>query len=269
MKVRILSSYSSKNFDLRGIKIPTMPATTINEVIKELDAIILHEKQQGSCRAFFPILYNKVTKRIKAGIETQEFDDNARMEKLDVLFANRYIKAYNQFKDGQQPTASWANAFKIDEAMVMQHLLLGINAHINLDLGIAAALTTGDDHLADLEADFNKINEVLASMVADVKDRIGKVSPLFKLLELVGKGKEDKLVSFSINVARDGAWLFANEYAAAVKKQEAIANRDVIIAALADKIVNPKSKLLQVVAKVVRFFEVKDVRKVAAVLEAS
>lgn len=246
-----------------------MPATTIDEVITALDAIIDYEMQQGSCLAFFPILYNKVTRRIKAGIEANEFDDNARMEQLDVIFANRYIEAYHQYKNGQQPTSSWAGAFKVSEALVMQHLLLGINAHINLDLGIAAALTTGDDHLADFEADFNKINAVLASMVADVKDRIGKVSPLFKLLELVGKGKEDKLVSFSINIARDGAWLFANEYAAAVNKADAISNRDAVIAILADKIVNPKSKLLQVVAKVVRFFEVKDVQKVAAVLEAS
>ncbi len=244
-----------------------MPATTIDEVILQLDAIIAHEKQNNSCLVFFPILYNKVTKRIKVGIEANEFDDNARMERLDVIFANRYIEAYNIYKNGDQPTASWSNAFKVKEAMVMQHLLLGINAHISLDLGIAAALTTGDDHLADIEADFNKINAVLESMVADVKARIGKISPLFKLLELVGKGKEDKLVSFSINVARDGAWLFANEYAAAVNKAEAISKRDLIIATLAEKIVKPKSKLLKIVAKVVRFFEMKEVNKVAIILE--
>jgi len=244
-----------------------MKATTIDQVIEQFDAIILTEKQNNSAMAFFPILYNRVTKRIKAGIEAEEFDDNARMEKLDVIFANRYIEAYQHYKAGNPPTESWLNAFKVSEALVMQHLLLGINAHINLDLGIAAAETTGDD-LADFERDFNKINEVLAAMVADVKAAIGKVSPLFKLLELVGKGKEDKLVSFSINIARDGAWLFANEYAAAVKKEEAIADRDQVIAALAVQLVNPKSKLLQVVAKVVRFFEVKDVQRVAAILEA-
>ena len=244
-----------------------MKATTIDEVIEQLDAIILTEKQNNSPMAFFAILYNRVTKRIKAGIEAEEFDDNARMEQLDVIFANRYIEAYQHYKAGNPTTESWRNAFKVSEALVMQHLLLGINAHINLDLGIAAAETTGAHALADFEQDFNKINEVLAAMVADVKAAIGKVSPLFKLLELVGKGKEDKLVSFSINIARDGAWLFANQYAAAVKKEQAIADRDQVIAALAVKIVNPKSKLLQVVAKVVRFFEVKDVQRVAAILE--
>ncbi|RXG29646.1 DUF5995 family protein [Leeuwenhoekiella palythoae] len=244
-----------------------MKATTIDQVIEQLDAIILTEKQNNSSLAFFPILYNRVTKRIKAGIEAEEFYDNARMEQLDVIFANRYIEAYQHYKAGNPPTESWFNAFKISEALVMQHLLLGINAHINLDLGIAAAETTGAHALADFEQDFNKINEVLAAMVADVKAAIGKVSPLFKLLELVGKGKEDKLVSFSINIARDGAWLFANQYAAAVEKEEAIADRDQVIAALAVQLVNPKSKLLQVVAKVVRFFEVKDVQSVAAILE--
>ena len=244
-----------------------MQAVTIDEVIIQLDQIILSEKENNSCLVFFPILYNAVTKRIKKGIVNNEFDDNARMEKLDVIFANRYINAYHAFKEGEPLTQSWDFAFKTSEAMVMQHLLLGINAHINLDLGIAAALTTGDNHLGDFETDFNKINAILASMIADVKERIGKVSPLFKLLGLVGKGKEDKLVSFSINIARDGAWLFANEYAAAVNKEVAIKKRDEVIAALAYKIVNPKSKLVQVIAEVVRFFEVKVVQKVASVLE--
>lgn len=244
-----------------------MAATTIDEVIAALDAIIAVEKQNTSSMVFFPVLYNKVTRRIKAGIEANEFDDNPRMEKLDVLFANRYIEAYHQYKAGKQPTQSWSHAFKISEALIMQHLLLGINAHINLDLGIAAAQTTGDDALADFEQDFNTINEVLASMVADVKAAMGKVSPLFKLLELIGKGKEDKLVSFSINLARDGAWLFANEYAAAVQKDDVVKDRDQVIATLAEKIMNPKSKMLQVVAKVVRFFEVKDVKRVAETLE--
>lgn len=244
-----------------------MAATTIDEVIAALDAIIAVEKQNTSSMVFFPVLYNKVTRRIKAGIEANEFDDNPRMEKLDVLFANRYIEAYHQYKAGKQPTQSWSHAFKISEALIMQHLLLGINAHINLDLGIAAAQTTGDDALADFEQDFNTINEVLASMVADVKAAMGKVSPLFKLLELIGKGKEDKLVSFSINLARDGAWLFANEYAAAVQKDDVVNDRDQVIATLAKKIMNPKSKMLQIVAKVVRFFEVKDIKRVAETLE--
>jgi hypothetical protein len=35
-----------------------------------------------------------VTKKVKNGIENNLFDDGPRMEKLDVIFAKRYIDAY-------------------------------------------------------------------------------------------------------------------------------------------------------------------------------
>jgi len=43
---------------------------------------------------------------------------------------------------GQTPTESWVKAFDATEfwwLIVLQHLLMDMNAHINLDLGIAAA----------------------------------------------------------------------------------------------------------------------------------
>ncbi len=71
-----------------------MAAKTIDEVIARLDNIIDAECAKNSCMAYFPILYRKVTVRIKEGILNNEFENNPRMEKLDVLFANRYIEAY-------------------------------------------------------------------------------------------------------------------------------------------------------------------------------
>ncbi|MGB5942903.1 MAG: DUF5995 family protein [Leeuwenhoekiella sp.] len=245
-----------------------MVAATIDEVIFLLKRIIASEKDKNSSLAYFPVLYLRVTQRIKEGILANEFQDNSRMERLDVVFANRYLKAYEQFERGGQPSQSWLNCFKAKRLMVMQHLLLGINAHINLDLGIAAAeISEDDNNLPDLETDFNAINAILASLVAEVKEKIGRISPLFKLLELVGKGKEDKLVTFSINIARDGAWLFANEYFNAVKKTSVVEPRDQKIAALATKIISPKSKLLQFMAKLVLFFEMKNTDKVVSILE--
>src|SRR5690606_16469830 len=198
---------------------------TIDEVIFKLDEIIEKECANNSCMAYFPILYRKVTVRIKEGILKNEFENNERMEKLDVLFATLYIDAYEGLVHNKPFTRSWKNAFeaaKTGKLLIMQHLLLGINAHINLDLGIAVAETVGDDgELMDFENDFNKINEILASMIANVEAKIISVSPLFGLLDKFGKGREDKLVSFSINVARDGAWLFANQYHISPIKKDA------------------------------------------------
>lgn len=247
-----------------------VPATTIDEVIAQLDAIITSETTKGSAMAFFPVLYKKVTQRIKKGIASNEFENNIRMEKLDVLFANRYLNAYRQLEAGTALSQSWSEAFKAtqeNKLLIMHHLLLGINAHINLDLGIAVAETVGDTgDLSDFENDFNKINEILASMVDAVQEQIGKVSPMFFLLERVGKGREDKIVTFSINIARDGAWLFANQYHIAPGKETEIIARDRCIALVAQKLTTTKSRVLRFVIKSIRFFETKDIQKVIAAL---
>ena len=248
-----------------------MPAKTIDEVIARLDQIIESECANNSCMAYFPILYRKVTVRIKEGILNNEFENNARMEKLDVLFANRYIYAYESLGNLKPFTKSWKNAFeaaKTGKLLIMQHLLLGINAHINLDLGIAVAETVGDDgELMDFENDFNKINEILGSMIANLEAKIISVSPLFGLLDRFGKGREDKLVSFSINIARDGAWLFANQYHISPNKASELKSRDTRIALLAEKLITQKSWLLKYLVKTIYFFEKKDVPQIVAVLK--
>lgn len=244
---------------------------TIDEVITRLDEIIEKECAVNSCMAYFPILYRKVTVRIKEGILNNEFENNPRMEKLDVLFANRYIEAYESSAFNKPFTKSWKNAFeaaKIGKLLIMQHLLLGINAHINLDLGIAVAETVGDDgELMDFENDFNKINAILGSMIANVEGKIISVSPLFGLLDKFGKGREDKLVSFSINIARDGAWLFANQYHISPNKINELNGRDTIIAILAQKLITQKSWVLKYLVKTIYFFEKKDVPQIVAVLK--
>jgi len=242
----------------------------INEVIALLDTIIIAETAANSRLAFFPVLYKKVTEQIQLGIENKEFEDNPRMEKLDVIFANRYIDAYHQFKVDELTIQSWQNAFQAGsnkKLLIIQHLLLGINAHINLDLGIAAAETVdGDGEIAELKNDFNQINKILAELVDEVQTSIGRVSPLFYLLEKVGKGKEDKLVSFSINLARDGAWLFANSYHVSNDKTGEISRRDVIIGELANKLITTKSRVLKWVIWFIRIFETKNVDKIVTLL---
>lgn len=245
-------------------------ATTIDEVIAILGEIITTEVANNSNLAFFPILYKKVTERIKLGIENEEFEDNARMERLDVIFANRYLKAYFQYKENETPSLSWENAFeaaKNKNLLILQHLLLGINAHINLDLGIAVSETIGlQEPLEPIHNDFNKINEILASMVDDVQQKIGRVSPFFHLLDKVANGKEDLIATFSINIARDEAWLFANEYHNVIGKEAIFTKRDESIGEIALKLSTTKSRILRWVIRFIRWFESKNVAKVAGIL---
>ncbi len=243
---------------------------TIDEVLVKLDSIIKDCYQNNSRVGFFAILYRKVTQRVKEGILAKEFEDNERMEVLDVLFAKRFTEAYDSWQSEGEFTDSWKAAFGASakqDYLTLQHLFLGINAHINLDLGIAASETMEGKSLQPIQGDFNKINEVLSELVDGVKEDLGTISPLFGLLIPLAKGKDEMLLNFSIQIARDGAWEFAEQYHVAANKEKEILERDQKIKSLAEKLLNP-GQLLSFLIKVVRWFEWKSVKKVMDELKA-
>lgn len=243
--------------------------TTIDEVIEKLDEIVQICKEEGCRAGYFAVLYRHVTKRIKAGIQNSEFEDNPRMEKLDVLFAIRYIEAFEAYRNGQPLTQSWKNAFEAAESsklVVMQHLLLGINAHINLDLGIAASQTVSGGNLANLKNDFDLINTILSSLVDGVKANISKISLLFGWLIKLAKGNDEMVLNFSIGVARDGAWKFAGEYHLSSNQNQEIQMRDTKIAAIANGLVNT-GKWLTFLLAIIRFFEFRSDTRNMEILE--
>ena len=236
---------------------------TIEEVLIQMDQIVDECRNSESRMGYFAILYRQVTRRVRDGILAGEFEDNPRMEVLDVLFAKRFIDAYELWKKGQKPTESWRLAFEASKTsghLVLQHLFLGINAHINLDLGIAASETMEGKDLNGIKGDFDKINSVLAELVDGVKSNISKVSPVFGLLIPLAKGRDEMLLNFSIQLARDGAWKYAGEYHADPDKAFQIQDRDKNIAALAKKLINP-GKFLGFLIKIVAFAEWKSVSR--------
>src|SRR5437868_15045235 len=116
--------------------IATGPAKTIDEVIAQINDIIAQARQEDSRLGYFATLYRNVTVEVKRGIAQGRFEDGARMERLDVTFANRYLTAFADYRDGQPTPRCWAAAFRaVSEwpPIVLQHLLLGMNAHINFD----------------------------------------------------------------------------------------------------------------------------------------
>jgi len=191
-----------------------MPASTIGEVITSLTDIIDDCQQENSRLGFFPAMYQKVTLRIDDGIQHGRFEDGRRMERLDVVFDNRYIEAFQRHRQGKPTTRSWAFTFDMAQRphpMVIQHLLLGMNAHINLDLGIAAAEVCRGQDLESLRNDFFEVNAVLASLLDEVQRGVNESSPLFQILDRLGWRADEALGNFSIRHARRSAWSKAIE----------------------------------------------------------
>ena len=183
----------------------------IDSVIVEMDVLLDRAISTGDPRGHFTCVYRAVTARVRDGINAGEFIDNDRMHDFDVLFAGYYLDAVRAYDAGGQLSASWRTAFDHANApiLVLQHLLLGMNAHINLDLGIAAARTLPGDQIIELEGDFIRINEVLAKMVDEMQDAIATVSPWAGVVDRVG-GRFDEIVTgWSLEHARSRAWRFA------------------------------------------------------------
>src|SRR5215475_9606069 len=119
--------------------LPPMPPETIADVIRSLDAIIDWAWTNKSRLGYFAALYRRITRVVKTGIEKGQFQNGPLMERLDVVFASRYLYAFDQFRAAKQPSLAWQLAFRAAHwwyPIVVQQLLAGINAHINLDLGI-------------------------------------------------------------------------------------------------------------------------------------
>src|SRR5207249_9378270 len=101
-----------------------------------------------------------------------------RMEQLDIVFASRYLDAYNAFHNKMECSSSWQCALtgcSDPSLIVLQQLFLGINTHINLDLAIASAMVAPGDDIHALENDFNRINRVIASLVDDIQSCLEQV----------------------------------------------------------------------------------------------
>ncbi len=247
-----------------------MPAETIDDVIRALDGIIDWAWNQKSRTGYFAALYRRVTQSVKDGINQGRFQNGPLLEKLDVVFANRYLQAFEQLRSGQKPMLSWQVPFQAAShwyPLVVQQLLGGINAHINLDLGIAAALCSPGDQITELQTDFNEINAVLAGEVGTVEAEIAEVSPEIGLLEKFGLREETTIINFSLTKARDCAWSEAVKMAAlpASQMQTAIDDLDSRVQMLGRLVVSPPVWIkLQLFP--IRVRENNDVRRVLDVL---
>jgi hypothetical protein len=221
-----------------------MRARNIVEVLGILDPLILEFRERRSRLAFFAALYRGVTLRVQLGIARGEFEDGARMDAFDAAFANRYFAALEIHLAGGKPPRAWQVAFNAQGrsgVIVLQHLLLGMNAHINFDLPLAALEIAPGASLPALEADFFAINQILAALLDPAQAALGEFSPLLNILDRVGGSVDESIGIFSLRNARDEAWHEATRLAAEVdpRRARSILSLDRRVAMLAERVIVP------------------------------
>jgi hypothetical protein len=215
---------------------------------------------------YFPALYGRVTDRIAAAVGRGGFENTPQMEEFTVGFASYYTRAWRR---EVPPPRCWRASWDVAgdrRLLIVQHLLLGINAHVNYDLPQAVVdLARRRGSLAEIRSDFDAVNDILAATYEVVIDDLDRVSRWAN--EVASLGGSDAF-NFSLRVARARAWNAAERLYSIDDPVDAaayVAHLDHLVSVLAYIITEPAFPL-SLLVRVARWLEEDDPQKVVAAL---
>lgn len=222
-------------------------------------------QEADDATGYFAAMYAEVTALVEQRSAKGRFDDPQRMVSFVDGFAGYYTRAVAG-RDGAP--RCWRAAFDVagdPRLLVVQHLLLGMNAHINHDLAQAVvdvADRTGD--LAGVRPDFDAVNDVLADAYDQVVQRLDRVARWTGAAASLGGGRAFR---FSLTTARRQAWgaaerLFALDQA---DRPAYLAELDRLVGVLAYLVTQPYPPVSWLVP-LARRFEERDPRLVTRTL---
>ena len=185
---------------------------TLDDVVSGLGQLEHRFRQAHDRRCIFLTLYGVVSTAMREKVSQRAFEDNAWVERYAVAFADLYRVALQRYEAAQLdevPTA-WRICFdaaKAGNGLVLQDVLLGVNAHVNHDLPLALSAISIDPDRAARYRDHTAVNQVLAAVTERATERLAALyAPGLKTMDEVAGQVDELLGSFSLEVARESAW---------------------------------------------------------------
>ena len=187
-------------------------------VTSRMHAQVLQWEEAGDQRAIFLSCYSIMTGNMLEALTSGRFQDQLWVDRLLHRFADYYFDALTCFDCGDRPTPRvWRQVHEASSRRplhVLQHLLLGMNAHINYDL-----VLTLDDLLrpewADLDGasrlrrrdDHRGVNEVIAETIDVVQDTVvERHEPLMDWVDRLLGPVDEYLLSTLVSRWREEVW---------------------------------------------------------------
>lgn len=207
-----------------------MPETA--RVIERMHTQALAWEQSEDKRAIFLRCYSMMTGNMLTALDNDRFHDTIWATQLLNVFADYYFHALAAYDQSPSETpAVWQfahDAAKERKLHVMQHLFLGINAHINYDLvlTIVDMLQPEWHQLNEAQRqlryeDHCKVNEVIAETIDQVQDTvIERYDPLMDVIDRMLGRVDEFLLSRLITHWRETVWQQAMSILACQHAQE-------------------------------------------------
>lgn len=159
---------------------------TIDALLGRMRSDLDRLTAQGDARRFFHGTYLRTTEAIVAEIDRGGLLDGPWLRALDLAFADLYVAALDADEQGRPVPQPWRIALRAareqPEFLPVQHVLFGINAHINYDLpqALLAVMSPADfDESGTVNrraADHRHLDVVLGSRVAAEDAQLTAVS---------------------------------------------------------------------------------------------
>jgi hypothetical protein len=175
-------------------------------------------------RSIFLGCYAMMTGNMLDALDAGRFADDAWVARLLQRFAEYYFDALELYEARKPETPRvWQlahDAAQHEHVMTVQHLLIGVNAHINYDLVFAVAelLSPEWDTLTAAQrdqrhADYDLVNAIIGETIDRVQDQILEVrSPWLDVIDKLLGPVDEWLISQVISRWRDDVWRQAVHY---------------------------------------------------------
>jgi hypothetical protein len=146
----------------------------VADLIRRMEQQLAELGAAGDPGRFFLGTYLRTTRAVSDAIDAGEFEDPGWVTRWDVVFADLYLDALAAHRrDPSSAPLTWRRAFAADPGLPPEaHVLLGMNAHINVDLPQALIAVIPPEDFADAEVcarrrrDHQRIDRVLAARVS-------------------------------------------------------------------------------------------------------
>jgi hypothetical protein len=192
-----------------------MPGEPI--LIQRMTALADQWEARRDQRAIFLRCYSMMTANMLQALRDQHFRDREWVDRLLHRFAEYYFEALACFDCGEEVPLVWRDVHEAAAANrlhVLQHLLLGVNAHINYDLVLTlydmlepewAGLS--EARRQDRYRDHCLVNTIIGETIDRVQDEVvEEYAPLMDWVDRLMGRWDERLLLRLISHWREDVW---------------------------------------------------------------